>query len=195
MRWVAAAIFSSRQRRNSAAPDRMVTASAVSGKLRNLGSKERLKPLAMTAKLMDVSGSFPSFKGGPDRIVNCKWTRTRDNPCRVYQVIGLLVPVSYMHYCTSTLADQPSSLAGSLSDEKSMEIILKRASRLDAFSVITSELSNQAVLLAEQLTHQRFVHPGPLVLGRAPSPNFLRAQRIGNRTVSTYVRNPARVPL
>ena len=32
-------------------------------------------------------------------------------------------------------------------------------------AVITSERSQSAVLLAEQLTHQRFVHPGPLVLG------------------------------
>ena len=32
-------------------------------------------------------------------------------------------------------------------------------------AVITSERSQPAVLLAEQLAHQRFVHPGPLVLG------------------------------
>src|SRR6195952_1336770 len=32
-------------------------------------------------------------------------------------------------------------------------------------AVIRSERSQSAVLLAEQLTHQRFVHPGPLVLG------------------------------
>src|SRR5690349_10987404 len=43
MRRVALAIFSSRQPRNSAAPERTLTASAVSGKLRNLGSRERLK--------------------------------------------------------------------------------------------------------------------------------------------------------
>src|SRR3978361_725326 len=34
-------------------------------------------------------------------------------------------------------------------------------------AVITSERSYPAVLLAEQLAHQRFVHPGPLVLGTA----------------------------
>src|SRR5262249_5015594 len=33
---------------------------------------------------------------------------------------------------------------------------------------IRSELSYPAMLLAEQLVHQRFVHPGPLVLGTAP---------------------------
>ncbi len=35
-------------------------------------------------------------------------------------------------------------------------------------AVIPSEHSYPAVLLAEQLEHQRFVHPGPLVLGTAP---------------------------
>ncbi len=34
-------------------------------------------------------------------------------------------------------------------------------------AVIPSERSQPAVLLAEQLAHQRFVHPGPLVLGAA----------------------------
>ena len=34
-------------------------------------------------------------------------------------------------------------------------------------AVIFSERGYSAVLLAEQLTHQRFVHPGPLVLGAA----------------------------
>jgi hypothetical protein len=35
-------------------------------------------------------------------------------------------------------------------------------------AVIPSELSYPAMLLAEQLVHQRFVHPGPLVLGANP---------------------------
>ena len=35
-------------------------------------------------------------------------------------------------------------------------------------AVIPSERSYPAMLLAEQLAHQRFVHPGPLVLGTAP---------------------------
>ena len=35
-------------------------------------------------------------------------------------------------------------------------------------AVILSVLSYPAVLLAEQLVHQRYVHPGPLVLGAAP---------------------------
>src|SRR3984957_16307156 len=35
-------------------------------------------------------------------------------------------------------------------------------------AVIPSKRSQPAVLLAEQLAHQRFVRPGPLVLGTAP---------------------------
>ena len=35
-------------------------------------------------------------------------------------------------------------------------------------AVIPSELSYPAMPLARQLAHQRFVHPGPLVLGTAP---------------------------
>ena len=35
-------------------------------------------------------------------------------------------------------------------------------------AVIPSELSYPAMLLAQQQVHQRFVHPGPLVLGTAP---------------------------
>ena len=34
-------------------------------------------------------------------------------------------------------------------------------------ALIRSELSYSAMLLVQQLTHQRFVHPGPLVLGAA----------------------------
>lgn len=35
-------------------------------------------------------------------------------------------------------------------------------------AVILSVLSYPAMLLAKQLVHQRYVHPGPLVLGTAP---------------------------
>jgi hypothetical protein len=35
-------------------------------------------------------------------------------------------------------------------------------------ALIPSVHSKRAVLLAEQLAHQRYVHPGPLVLGTAP---------------------------
>ena len=55
---------------------------------------------------------------------------------------------------------------------------------LSAF--ILSELSYPAMLLAEQLVHQRFVHPGPLVLGtdpfNIPSPTVDRDRTVSRRT-------------
>ena len=52
-------------------------------------------------------------------------------------------------------------------------------------AVIHSEHSYPAVLLAEQLGHQRFVHPGPLVLGTAPlkypAPTEDRDQTVSRR--------------
>ncbi len=50
-------------------------------------------------------------------------------------------------------------------------------------ALIRSECSYPAVPLVEQLVHQRFVHPGPLVLRMSPL-TFQRPQRIGDRTVS-----------
>ena len=61
-------------------------------------------------------------------------------------------------------------------------------------AVITSERSQSAVLLAEQLTHQRFVHPGPLVLGIA----FLKsptATEDRDRTVSRRSKPSSRTAL
>src|SRR5688500_11297622 len=53
-------------------------------------------------------------------------------------------------------------------------------------AVITSERSQPAVLLAEQLAHQRFVRPGPLVLRTAvcttPTLAAGRAQTVARRT-------------
>ena len=49
---------------------------------------------------------------------------------------------------------------------------------LSAF--IRAELSYPAVPLAGQLVHQRFVHPGPLVLGMG-SLTIRRPQQIGDR--------------
>ena len=50
-------------------------------------------------------------------------------------------------------------------------------------AVIPSERSQPAVLLAEQLAHQRFVRPGPLVLGTAFLKTPARAED-RDRTVS-----------
>jgi Cell wall-associated hydrolase. len=50
-------------------------------------------------------------------------------------------------------------------------------------AVISSVLSYPAVLLAQQPVHQRYVHPGPLVLGTAPL-NFPTPTADRSRTVS-----------
>jgi len=61
-------------------------------------------------------------------------------------------------------------------------------------AVIPSGLSYPALLLAEQLVHQRSVHPGPLVLGTAPlkvpTPAVDRDQ-----TVSRRFKPSSRTPL
>ena len=55
---------------------------------------------------------------------------------------------------------------------------------LSAF--ISSIHSYPAVLLAEQLVHQRYVHPGPLVLGTAPlkllTPTIDRDRTVSRRS-------------
>src|SRR6201985_3112859 len=61
-------------------------------------------------------------------------------------------------------------------------------------AVILSELSYPAVPLARQLVHQRFVHPGPLVLGTNPlkSPTPTRDR---DRTVSRRSKPSSRTTL
>src|SRR6478736_791584 len=61
-------------------------------------------------------------------------------------------------------------------------------------AVIPSERSQPAVLLAEQLAHQRFVRPGPLVLGTALLKTLTRvADR--DRTVSRRSEPSSRAAL
>jgi len=60
--------------------------------------------------------------------------------------------------------------------------------------LIRAKLSYPAVLLAEQLVDQRFVHPGPLVLGMS-SFNIRRPQQIGDRTVSRRSEPSSRTAL
>ena len=50
------------------------------------------------------------------------------------------------------------------------------------------------MLLAEQPVHQRFVHPGPLVLGTG-SLTIRRPQQIGDRTVSRRSEPSSRTAL
>ena len=53
-------------------------------------------------------------------------------------------------------------------------------------AVIIAELGYPAMLLAEQLAHQRSVHPGPLVLGAAPlkspAPTLDRDRTVSRRS-------------
>ena len=59
---------------------------------------------------------------------------------------------------------------------------------------IQPELSYPAMPLTRQLVHQRFVLPGPLVLGKKLL-SFPRPQRIGDRTVSRRSEPNSRTPL
>src|SRR5690606_37954448 len=61
-------------------------------------------------------------------------------------------------------------------------------------AVIPSERGQPAVLLAEQLAHQRFVRPGPLVLGTAPLKFPTRAAD-RDRTVSRRSKPSSRTAL
>ena len=59
-------------------------------------------------------------------------------------------------------------------------------------ALIPTEHSYPAMPLAEQLVHQRFVHPGPLVLGMSPL-KYQRLRQIGTN-LSHDGLNPAHVP-
>src|ERR1700712_4269829 len=61
-------------------------------------------------------------------------------------------------------------------------------------AVIPAERSQPAVLLAEQLAHQRFVRPGPLVLGTALLKSLTRAAD-RDRTVSRRSKPSSRTAL
>ena len=66
------------------------------------------------------------------------------------------------------------------------DLISKQASRLDAFSAYPFRRSLTSGALAEQLEHQRCVHPGPLVLGTAflksPTPTADRDRTVSRRS-------------
>ena len=63
---------------------------------------------------------------------------------------------------------------------------------LSAF--ILSKLGYPAMPLVEQQVHQRFILPGPLVLGKNPL-KFLRPRQIGDRTVSRRSEPSSRTAL
>ena len=72
-----------------------------------------------------------------------------------------------MHYCTYT--PSLSTLSSSRGLTLAMgHLILRGASRLDAFSVYPCQTWLLCTGTGCQQIHQRFVHPGPLVLRTAP---------------------------
>ena len=79
--------------------------------------------------------------------------------------MGLLVRFGSIHYCTSTLR---------LSNRSSFCVLIGKSNLEVSFALnmlsalIWSEHSYSTMPLVEQSIHQRFVHPGPLVLGADP---------------------------
>ena len=61
-------------------------------------------------------------------------------------------------------------------------------------ALIRTKYRYPAMPLAEQLVHERFVHSGPLVLGKRPI-KIRRPQRIGDRTVSRRSEPSSRTAL
>ena len=85
----------------------------------------------------------------------------------VGQALTLLVAVSSMCYHTSTPALSTSSSSRGLTLTMGY-LILRGASRLDAFSVYPVPTWLLGHEIDSQPMHQRSVHPGPLVLRTAP---------------------------
>ncbi len=79
-----------------------------------------------------------------------------------------LVTVSSMCYHTSTSALSTSSSSRGLTSLRMGYLILRGASRLDAFSVYPFRTWLLCHAFGKQQIHQRSVHPGPLVLRTAP---------------------------
>ena len=93
-------------------------------------------------------------------------------PCPLPRLVGQaltrLVTVSSMCYHTSTSALSTSSSSRGFTSLRMGYLILRGASRLDAFSVYPVQTWLLCHGLGTQQIHQRSVHPGPLVLRTAP---------------------------
>ena len=135
------------------------------------------------------------FQPAPSKLNS---EETRQKHFRVYpnhnsgQALDLLVSVRCIHYCTSTLTYQPIVCVGVLLPKNGKSYLT--GSFLDAFSVYLVKLSYPAMPLAEQLVHQRFVHPGPLVLRTAPF-KFPTPATDRDRTVSRRSEPSSRTAL
>ena len=109
------------------------------------------------------------------------------------QALTLLVTVSSVHYCTSTPALSTSSSSRGFSFRMG-HLILRGASRLDAFSVYPFRTWLPGRRLGS-LTGTPAVRPSRSSRTKdSSSSNFLRLRRIGTE-LSHDVLNPARVPL
>ena len=84
------------------------------------------------------------------------------------QAFDRLVTVSSVHCCTSTSALSTLYSSRDLISLWRGYLILRPASRLDAFSVYPSRTWLPCDAFGRQQVHQWSVQPGPLVLGSAP---------------------------
>src|SRR5215467_4441428 len=108
---------------------------------------------------------------------------------------GRLVLVSFTPCSASTPSlstwSSPTGLQGVLPPGN---LILRKASRLYAFSAYPFEHRYPAVPLARQPVHKRFAPPGPLVLRRDPR-KFPAPTRDRDRTVSRRSKPSSRTAL
>ena len=112
--------------------------------------------------------TFPGTLSAPSKPNNVITYLSGRLHCFVGQALGLLVPVSCIHYCTSTSALSTLSSSRGLIHFCGGYLILRGASRLDAFSVYPCRTWLPCHGVGRQQVHQRSVHPGPLVLRTAP---------------------------
>ena len=108
--------------------------------------------------------------------------------------LDLLVTVSSMCYHTSTSALSTSSSSRGFTSLRMGYLILRGASRLDAFSVYPCRTWLLCHGFGSQQIHQRSVHPGPLVLRAAPL-NYPPPAPDRDRTVSRRSEPSSRTAL
>ena len=101
---------------------------------------------------------------------------------RAIKPIEPLVPVSSTRHRAYT----PGLSTWSSSTALKGGLVSRGVSRLDASAVIPSVHSYAALRLAPQQLHQRYVHPGPLVLGtdplNTPTPTADRDRTVSRRS-------------
>ena len=81
------------------------------------------------------SGAFPHPQNRTKQLSVCLASACISLEPFLGQALGLLVPVSSIHYCTSTSGLSTSSSTTCLTPQGMRDLILGKVSRLDAFSV------------------------------------------------------------